>query len=160
MTFYEKSNFDGDFVYAITPIPISIRNPSPGEDCPGIQNALEDQPQADLALPEPPFIPADIAPTIYTFTMSEGQPVPTRTGDPSEMTTITAVVEQPTVFSENGNMKTSTTTFTTTMAMRTQDLSSFFPVNAAESDGSSGSAPFDVKNTLIIATLTVASFFF
>jgi hypothetical protein len=108
MTFYETSRLEEQELYAITPIPITIRNPSPADDCADIQNNLEEQPQRDRAAPVSPFLPDGIASrTLYSIQLTEGASLPTVTvGNPTELTTITAVIESPTILVESGNTRT------------------------------------------------------
>ncbi|KAJ6627127.1 hypothetical protein B0H10DRAFT_1780039, partial [Mycena sp. CBHHK59/15] len=54
LSFYESSHFNGQGVFAITPIPVPISNPSPSGECPGL-NTLQTQPQASAPLRQSPF---------------------------------------------------------------------------------------------------------
>ncbi|KAH6917245.1 hypothetical protein BKA70DRAFT_1418013 [Coprinopsis sp. MPI-PUGE-AT-0042] len=134
MTFYETSRLEEQELYAITPIPITINNPSPADDCAEIQNDLEEQPQRDRPAPVSPFLPEGVASgTLFSIRLTEGANLPTATvGNPTELTTITAVIESPTVLVEGGNTRTSSLTWTSTATMRTQDLSGFVVVNSGK----------------------------
>ncbi|KAJ7139925.1 hypothetical protein C8R44DRAFT_318184 [Mycena epipterygia] len=58
LTFYESSQFNGQGVFTITPIPIPISNPSPSGQCTTGVNPLQAQPQASNPLPQSPFAPS------------------------------------------------------------------------------------------------------
>ena len=106
MTFYETSRLDQQELYAITPIPITINNPSRDGNCADIQNDLEEQPQRDRPAPVPPFL-GTASGTLFSIRLTEGGSIPTVTvANPTELTTITAVFESPSIFVENGNTQT------------------------------------------------------
>ncbi|KAJ7783563.1 hypothetical protein DFH07DRAFT_191959 [Mycena maculata] len=57
LTFYEGSHYNGQGVFAITPILIPISNPSPSGQCSNGTNPLQTQPQDSNPLPQSPFAP-------------------------------------------------------------------------------------------------------
>ncbi|TEB39236.1 hypothetical protein FA13DRAFT_1725213 [Coprinellus micaceus] len=159
MTFYERSTLDKTSLYVITPIPIRINNPRPsGERCSEGMNELQDQPQADVRAPQSPFLPANSAgspPLTVTLTGGRQLPTPPASTDPS-VTTVTMVVESPVTTTVNGNTATVTTTFTTTAAMRSQDLGGFLPVTNVKNGSSrilGGRGPLPICAAVLVASL-------
>lgn len=133
MTFYETSRLENTPLYVITPIPISIRNPSPsGEGCTEGTNELQVQPQPDARAPQSPFLPGGFSPspTLMTVTMTEGARMPSVPPPGTPTTVVTMVIESPVLTTQGGQTGITTTTFTTTAAMRTQDLFGFIPVTS------------------------------
>ncbi|KAJ7786102.1 hypothetical protein B0H16DRAFT_1295596 [Mycena metata] len=61
LTFYEASRFQGQGVFAITPIPVPVLNPSPSGQCSDL-NALQAQPQSSSPLSQSPFAPNSTLP--------------------------------------------------------------------------------------------------
>ena len=112
MTFYETSTLEKQPLYAITPIPISIRNPSPEGECTEGVNTLEAQPQPDARAPESPFLPGSVvlapSPTIWTVTMTGGRQFPTAPRTDGPLTTATMVVETPVITVPPGQTRTTT----------------------------------------------------
>lgn len=137
MTFYETSTLETQPLYVITPIPISIRNPSPSGECTEGVNTLEAQPQPDTRAPQSPFLPGSVvlapSPTIWTVTMTGGRQFPTAPRTDGPLTTATMVVETPVTTVPPGQTRTTTSmmTFTTTATMSPEDFSKFLPVTSS-----------------------------
>ncbi|KAF5337326.1 hypothetical protein D9611_003310 [Ephemerocybe angulata] len=158
MTFYETSSLEKKALYVITPIPITIRNPSPsGSVCSEGVNALQAQPQEDACAPQSPFLPSGMgtSQTVWTVTMTQGGTLPTATPSDPSVTTVTMVIESPVLTTNGGETKLSTSTFTTTATMRSQDLSGFIPVTRPDNGAQTtrGRLPMGAVATFLLATV-------
>ncbi|KAJ7225720.1 hypothetical protein GGX14DRAFT_421955 [Mycena pura] len=120
LTFYESSVFNGQAVFAITPIPIPINNQNQSGQC------------ADLNLLQPQ--PQEYSSVTLTLTLSNGiLNLPTVTVTSKPTPTSVVVISLTTVTeTENGTptTRTETATWTTTVLPSTQGSSGFIPVNA------------------------------
>ncbi|TFK30592.1 hypothetical protein FA15DRAFT_662590 [Coprinopsis marcescibilis] len=134
MTFYELSRLNGQNLFAVTPVVLSIRNPNPAplDDCDGLLNTLDAQPQADVPAPEPPFLPGGNSPQV-TFT-DPGERTSSSTApsgnNRSGMTTVIVGSGSPTDVGEDNIPEPSASTNTATMRM--EDLSGFVPINSSQ----------------------------
>jgi hypothetical protein len=133
LTFYEVSHFERQPLFAITPIPVTIENTNFSEKCTNGTNQLEPQPQSSSPLQSSPFLQGNTSPSL-TITLSGNNVFPTASPVSTSITLVVVSVGTMTAMAGQSTLTTPvTSTWTTTAALGTQDLTGFLPVNASES---------------------------